>query len=87
MASEQCACFYCLTRFPVQAITDWVDGPANALQGGDGFAGTTAMCPLCGVDAVIGSASGYPMTAGFLQSMRAHWFGLPAEPGPPGAQT
>lgn len=74
IASDRCGCFYCLTIFTPKAITDWVDGPAGALEGHESTAGTTAICPLRGIDSVIGSASGYPMTAEFLQTMHTHWF-------------
>ena len=54
---------------PVQRIqlrrgtaAEWVD------------AGTTMLCPYCEIDSVIGSASGYPITAEFLDAMRRHWF-------------
>lgn len=44
-ASTQCACFFCFKRFPPTAIKAWID------------ANQTALCPGCGVDAVLGSAS------------------------------
>ena len=34
----------------------------------------TAVCPYCGIDAVIGESSGYPITAEFLKRMRKRWF-------------
>jgi len=34
----------------------------------------TALCPRCGIDSVIGSASGYPITADFLLMMRKYYF-------------
>jgi hypothetical protein len=34
----------------------------------------TARCPRCGIDSVIGSASGYPITREFLQTMKSYWF-------------
>lgn len=35
----------------------------------------TALCPHCGIDALIGDASGLPVTdAAFLLEMHAHWF-------------
>jgi uncharacterized paraquat-inducible protein A len=61
--SEQCGCFYCIAIFPPSAIDEWADSYQ------------TAMCPRCGIDSVIGSASGYPITAEFLNRMHAHWFG------------
>jgi hypothetical protein len=36
--------------------------------------GQTALCPKCGIDAVIGSASGYPISREFLAEMHRHWF-------------
>jgi len=36
----------------------------------------TALCPHCGIDSVIGSASGYPVSEPqFLKAMHDHWFG------------
>jgi hypothetical protein len=66
LASEQCGCFYCLAIFQAGEISEWVDEIDEV--------GTTAMCPYCGIDSVIGSASGYPITVEFLDAMKAHWF-------------
>jgi hypothetical protein len=63
-ASEECGCFHCLAVFPPEAVRRWI---------GDGdFA---ALCPRCGLDSVIGSASGFPLTPEFLTLMQQHWFG------------
>ena len=32
------------------------------------------ICPKCGIDSVIGSASGYPIEHSFLMKMREFWF-------------
>jgi hypothetical protein len=61
-SSQRCACFYCLQSFPPSEIVDWTDDDA------------TAMCPRCGIDSVIGSASGFSLSPGFLQRMHNHWF-------------
>jgi acetone carboxylase gamma subunit len=53
--------------FPPDEIEDWVD----ELEG----VGQTALCPNCGIDSVIGSASGYSITTDFLENMKRHWFG------------
>ena len=66
MRSEVCGCFYCRKTFGPEQITEWVDFH-------DGV-GTTALCPRCGIDAVIGSASGYPITEAFLAAMHRRWF-------------
>jgi len=34
----------------------------------------TAQCPYCGIDSVVGSKSGYPVTPEFLERMKKHWF-------------
>ena len=67
-ASRLCGCFYCLAQFSPDAIEEWVDEDASG-------SGTTAICPECGIDSVIGDASGFPVNAEFLQRMKAAWFG------------
>jgi hypothetical protein len=62
-ASDKCGCFYCLSIFSPSEILDW-------LKEGDG----TALCPRCGIDSVIGSRSGYPITDFFLREMNRYWF-------------
>ncbi|HEV2555454.1 MAG TPA: cytoplasmic protein [Bosea sp. (in: a-proteobacteria)] len=69
LASEACGCFYYLTTFPPAAITEWTDAHELCPEG------NTALCPKCGIDSVIGSESGYPVTEEFLRSMEQHWFG------------
>ncbi len=62
LKSDLCGCFYCLHIFSPLDVEEWCDR------------GTTARCPKCLVDSVIGSASGYPITEGFLREMNRHWF-------------
>jgi hypothetical protein len=63
--SEVCGCFYCCRTCMAAEVEEWI-------REGRG----TALCPHCGVDAVIGSASGYPVgEQQFLRSMHARWFG------------
>jgi hypothetical protein len=66
LRSEVCGCFYCLEIFKPQEIFEWIDEQNPA--------GQTALCPRCGIDSVIGSASGYPITLDFLTAMNRHWF-------------
>jgi len=61
-ASDKCGCFYCQKTFDPQKITDWVDN------------NDTALCPYCGIDSVIGNASGYAIEEVFLQKMHQYWF-------------
>lgn len=60
---SKCGCFYCGKIFSPSEINEWIDDPAG-----------TAVCPYCGVDAVIGESSGYPITLEFLAKMRRYWF-------------
>ena len=57
-----CGCFYCGKIFHPSNITEWIDD------------GNTALCPYCGIDAVIGESSGYPITEQFLKGMYMEWF-------------
>jgi hypothetical protein len=65
LRSESCACFYCFASFPPAEIQEWVDE------------GETALCPRCGIDSVLGSASGLPLDENLLRSMHEHWFSAP----------
>jgi hypothetical protein len=58
----RCGCFYCLAIFPPAEIRVWIDDQS------------TAMCPRCSIDSVIGEASGFPIEREFLAAMRRHWF-------------
>jgi hypothetical protein len=51
-----------MENFQASEIADWIDD------------GATAMCPRCGIDSVIGTASGFPTSRPFLQKMRKYWF-------------
>ncbi|PWI53063.1 cytoplasmic protein [Rhizobium phaseoli] len=62
-ASTYCGCFYCCKVFESAEIAEWADD------------NRTALCPRCGIDAVIGDASGFPATAmEFLGEMKRRWF-------------
>lgn len=65
--SELCGCFYCLETFKPSKIEEWVDEDENEF-------GQTALCPICGVDSVIGDKSGVPLTKEFLGGMNQVWF-------------
>ena len=61
-ASARCACFFCFRSFASADIKTWVDG------------NQTALCPRCGVDAVIGNASKHRLDDVFLRGMHQHFF-------------
>ena len=60
---QLCGCFYCLKTFRSGDITQWY-----------GDLDDSAVCPNCGIDAVIGESSGMPITREFLKLMRQYWF-------------
>ena len=66
MGSEFCGCFYCLQVFAPAEIKEWIEEEYPL--------GATALCPKCGIDSVIGTGSGYPVTREFLSEMHEHWF-------------
>lgn len=73
-ASLICGCFYCRNTFEPSEIAEWVDWSADEGTVGEAR-GQTALCPRCGVDSVLGSHSGFPITPEFLASMHRYWFG------------
>jgi hypothetical protein len=64
--SKLAGCFHCLQIFKADEI-DW--GNSLIDRGG-----RTAQCPYCGIDSIIGDASGFPLQAATLQQMRVRWF-------------
>ena len=66
--SKLAGCFYCCEIYPPSEIEDWIEGDM-------GGKGDTALCPNCGIDAVIGDHSGYDITKEFLFQMMRCWFG------------
>lgn len=57
----EAGCFYCLETFNAKTITKWTDN------------GLTALCPYCGIDAVL-SSNVAPIDPLFLRQMHAYWF-------------
>jgi len=60
--SDYCGCFYCLDIYSPEEVKSWCDK------------GVTALCPKCGIDSVLGSASGFLVTKDLLEKMQKHWF-------------
>ena len=57
-ASVKCGCFYWCANFKPDEILEWA-GEDN------GRKGQTAICPRCGIDAVIGDKSGVDVSHDF----------------------
>ena len=64
LMGKRCGCFHCGALFNTQRITEWMEASKD----------WTASCPECDMDAVIGEASGYPLTTEFLSQMQQDWF-------------
>jgi hypothetical protein len=60
-ASEVCGCIACERIYFPSEIVRWASEE-------------TAVCPHCGVDAVVGSASGIPIMPGVLRRAHERWF-------------
>ena len=65
--SKKCGCFYCEEIYDAKEVCDWV-------YKGMGDEKDTALCPKCGIDSVIGDASGIDITPEFLKEMYEYWF-------------
>jgi len=61
--STHCGCFFCFRTFAASEIKIWIDKEQ------------TALCPRCGIDAVIGSASGFAIDDRFLRKLNIFKFG------------
>ena len=70
--SEHAGCFYCQALFDPGEIKDWVGG--RQVDIGDAEKGVTALCPHCGIDAVLPSAAPITLSASLLAEMRQHFF-------------
>jgi hypothetical protein len=58
-SAGECACYHCLETFPSAEVVKWADK------------GQTAVCPRCGIDAVIPRRVAPDR---LLRDMRAYWF-------------
>ncbi len=74
MGSDLCGCFHCIETFAPSDVSEWVDWPTGTPDDLKIAKGTTAMCPHCEIDSVIGSASGYTIEPAFLARMQRRWF-------------
>ena len=62
--SEYCSCISCCNTFPSPMVMDFIkDGDDE-----------TALCPNCGIDAVIGDGSGLEINGEILKILNKIWF-------------
>jgi hypothetical protein len=72
-ASKICGCFNCMQLFPPDEIVAWTGWEAGTLENLETAEGTTAICPRCGSESVIGDKSGLPVNPQFLNQMHEAW--------------
>ena len=63
--SKRCGCFFCRQVYDARTVQEWIDDER----------GVTALCPECGMDAVIGDASGIEITKPLMKEMNLLFFG------------
>jgi len=66
LKSNLCGCFHCISIFPVADVKS-----SAMMVEKDGF--KTVICPICGIDAVLGDAS-VEVSAELLESMNEYYF-------------
>jgi hypothetical protein len=73
--SDSCACFKCMELFPSRDVEKYMTLLTSS---------PTALCPLCGAEAVIPSATGLPVwDKEFLQAVHDRYFGKKDPCSPP----
>jgi hypothetical protein len=72
LRSTTCTCFYCGYQFDPRHETEplaWTDTNPEK------HPAPTLLCPMCGIDCVIGDASGYPVSdPEFVRAFTRRWF-------------
>jgi hypothetical protein len=66
-ASKKAGCFHCCSTFNTSEVKLYTDQ------------NKTAICPKCGIDAVLGDRFGLELSENFLQEARDYWFAKPKD--------
>lgn len=61
-ASKTCGCISCCEIFNASEVEDYIDE------------GETSLCPICGIDAVIGDSTGVSMDSNTLSELNKEFF-------------
>ena len=67
--SNLCGCYFCRHIFSARDVGDWVEEDHHV----------SAVCPECGMDAVIGDHSGVPISKDLLKEMNEYFYGEAAD--------
>ncbi len=63
--SNLCGCYFCRHIFSAREVSDWIEDEHHV----------SAVCPECGMDAVIGDHSGVPLSKDLLKEMNEYFYG------------
>ena len=63
--SKKCGCYFCRQVYDARNVQEWIDDER----------GVTALCPECGMDAVIGDASGIEISKPLMKEMNLAFYG------------
>jgi len=63
--SKTCSCYFCRQTYNARDVNDWTNDKG----------GVTALCPVCGMDSVIGDASGVPLDKNLLKDLNQAFYG------------
>ena len=69
LRSTKCGCYFCEGIYSARKVSDW-----SQEEGGV----SSAVCPRCGMNTVIGDASGVPLTKAVLKEMNEAFYGIDA---------
>jgi len=72
--SDRAGCFHCGAIFAPSEISEWINEPPAPTSGNVVPQGVTALCPRCGIDAVLPSAK-MSLSSELLRQMAEHYFG------------
>jgi len=63
--SKTCSCYFCRQTYSARDVNDWTNDKG----------GVTALCPICGMDSVIGDACGVPLDKNLLKDLNQAFYG------------
>jgi TPR repeat protein len=65
LKSKTCSCFFCRQTYSARLVNDWINDER----------GVTAICPECGMDAVIGDGGNAPLDKATLKELNLAYYG------------
>lgn len=66
LQSKTCSCLFCQQNYSARKVSEWNTDKNNQMS---------AVCPECGMDAVVGDASGYVLDDDDIETLHKTYFG------------